>query len=104
MSKIRLKAHHLYIESDLAKAVFGDAPQVYTVYYPSKKSLLLAPMNDEFFPKLHKAQLQMLKLRNLQGDKTVYVRAILIDNDLDEEDRDLEYDYTEGGQLLSVTI
>ena len=104
MSKIRLKTHHLYIESDLAKAAFGDAAQVYTVYYPSKQSLLLAPMSDDFFPKLHKAQLQMLKSRNLQGDKTIYLREVMIDNDLDESDRDLEYAYTEGAQLLSVKI
>ena len=104
MSKIRIKTHHLYIDGDLAKAAFGDAAQVYTVYYPSKKSLLLAPMSDAFFPKLHKAQLQMLKTRNLQGDKTIYMREIMIDNDLDEEDRDLAFDYTEGAQLLSVKI
>ena len=104
MSQVRLKTNHLYIESALAKDAFGDAPQVYIVYYPNKHSLLLAPMHDEFFPKLHKANLQMLKTRNLQGDKTIYMREMMIDNDIDETDRDLEYNYIPGGQLLSIII
>lgn len=102
MSKIQLKTSHLYIDSDLAAAAFGDAAQVYVIYYPLKNSLLLAPMNDEFFPKLHKAGLIMLKSRNLKGDKTVSMYEILIDNDLDDADRDLEYEYTEGVKMLNV--
>jgi hypothetical protein len=103
-SKIKLKTQHLYIESDLAQMAFRDASQVYVVYYPFKKSLLLAPMSDEFFPKLHKAHLQMLKTRNLQGDKTVSLQEIIIDNDIDDSERDLEYDYTEGVNFLNIKI
>jgi hypothetical protein len=104
MSKVKLKTSHLYIESDLATAAFGEIAQVYVVYYKTKNSLLLAPMNDEFFPKLHKAGLIMLKSRNLQGDKTIAMHEILIDNDLDDANRDLEYQYTEGVKLLNVKI
>jgi hypothetical protein len=104
MSKIKLKTSHLYIDSDLAAAAFGDTAQVYAVYYKAKNSLLLAPMNDEFFPKLHKAGLLMLKSRNLQGDKTIAMHEILIDNDINDENRDLEYQYTEGVELLNVKL
>ena len=46
----------------------------------------------------------MLKSRNLKGDKTVSMYEILIDNDLDDTDRDLEYEYTEGVKMLNVKI
>ena len=103
MSKIHLKNSHLWIDSSVAQ-VFGDTPQVYAVYYPQKKSLLIAPMTDEFFPKLHKAALQMLKTRNLQGDKTISMQGFIIDNEIDDTDRELEFNYTEGVALLNVII
>lgn len=102
MSKVKLKTNHLYIEKELAEAAFGDVAQVYAVYYKAKNSLLLAPMNDEFFPKLHKAGLLMLKSRNLKGDKTISMYEIIIDNDLDDTDRDLVVEFTEGVKLLNV--
>lgn len=104
MSAIKLKTQHLYIDADIAQKALGDTVQVYTVYYPQKQSLLLAPMNDEFFPKLHKAHLQMMKTRNLKGDKTISIQEILIDNDIDDTDRDLEYELTEGIHLLNIKI
>lgn len=104
MSAVKLKTQHLHIDGSLAAKAFGEVAQVYTVYYASKNSLLLAPMTDEFFPKLHKAHLQMLKTRNLNGDKTVSIQGILIDNEIDDAERDLEYDYTEGAQFLNIKI
>jgi hypothetical protein len=104
MSKVKLKTNHLLIDNDLADKAFGETAQVYAVYYPQKKALLLAPMEDEFFPKLHKAGLLMLKSRNLKGDKTVSMYEIIIDNELDDADRDLDYEYTEGIKLLNVKI
>lgn len=104
MSKVKLKTSHLYLEASLAASIFGQAAQVYTVFYPHNKSLLLAPMEDEFFPKLHKAQLQMLKTRNLQGDKSISLQEIIIDHDLDDTDRDLVYDYQVGANMLQVSL
>ena len=104
MSKIKLKTNHLWIDSDLATAVFGDAPQVHSVDYSQKKTLLLAPMDDEFFPKLHKSGLMLLKSRNLKGDKTISMYEFIIDHDLEDTDRDLAYEYTEGVKLLNIQI
>ena len=102
MSKVKLKTHHLLIDGDLAVAAFGNVSQIYAVYYPLKNSLLLAPKDDEFFPKIHKAGLLMLKSRNLKEDKTVSMYEIIIDNDLDATDRDLEFQFTEGIKLVNV--
>lgn len=102
MSQVKLKTQHLYIESALAAAAFGNAAQVHTVFYPQQKSLLLAPMEDELFPKIHKTALQMLKTRNLQGDKSISLQELIIDHDLDASDRDLVFTHQEGIQMLQV--
>ena len=101
---IKLRTQHLWISGDIAGTVFGDLDKVYTVYYPQLHALLLAPMDDEIFPTIHKGDLQMLKTRNLEGDKTISLQEIIIDNDLDDSDRDLVFMHQPGVRMLHVTL
>ncbi len=101
---VKLKTQHLWISSDIAEATFGETAQVYVVYYPQQRALLLAPMDDELFPTIHKGGLQMLKNRNLQGDKTISLQEIIIDNDLDDTDRDLIFMHQPGMRMLHITL
>jgi hypothetical protein len=101
---VKLRTQHLWISGDLAKSAFGDAPQVYIIYYPKQHALLMAPMDDDLFPTLHKAALQMLKNRNLQGDKTISLQEIIIDNDIDDTERELMYTHQPGVPMLHVTL
>jgi hypothetical protein len=104
MPGIQLKTQHLLIAADIAAEVFGAAAQAFTVYYPQQRALLLAPMDDEIFPQVHKAQLQMLKSRNLSGDKSMSLQEIIIDHDIDEADRELEYVFQPGMRMLKITL
>lgn len=61
-------------------------------------------MDDEIFPTIHKGDLQMLKTRNLEGDKTISLQEIIIDHDLDDSDRDLLYMHQPGVRMLHVTL
>lgn len=101
---IKLKTQHLWISSDIAEVAFGEVAQVYVVYYPQQRALLLAPMDEEIFPTIHKAALQMLKNRNLQGDKTISLQEIIIDNDIDDTDRDLVFMHQPGMKMLHITL
>ncbi len=101
---IKLKTQHLWISGDIAESTFGETAQVHVVYYPQQRSLLLAPMEDEIFPTIHKGGLQMLKNRNLQGDKTISLQEIIIDNDLDDTDRDLVFMHQPGMRMLHITL
>jgi hypothetical protein len=101
---VKLRTQHLWISGDIAADAFGDAPQVYIVYYPQQKALLLAPMDDVIFPTIHKSGLQMLKNRNLEGDKTISLQEIIIDNDIDDTDRDLVVMYQPGLRMLHITL
>jgi hypothetical protein len=101
---VRLKTAHLWISADLAASAFGDTTQVYVVYYPQMKALLLAPMDDSLFTMHKNAGLQMLKIRNAQGDRTISLQEILIDHDIDPEEKDLTFMHQEGVRLLHVTL
>jgi hypothetical protein len=45
-----------------------------------------------------------LKSRNLQGDKTISLQEIIIDNDLDDTERDLVYMHQPGVRMLHVSL
>jgi len=103
-SPVRLRASHLHIDGELAQTVFGDCENAYVVYYPGRQLLLIAPVTDEDFKKLHQVQQHMVKDRNLQGDKSIALHELLIDQQLREEDRDLPHELQAGLGVLKVTL
>ncbi len=103
-SKVRLQASHLHIDHEVVTEIFGEEHNVYMVYYPDRRTLMLAPVSDEVFKNLHKAGQQMLKDRNLKGDKTIALHETLIDHQVDATNRDLEYEWQKGLGILNVKL
>jgi len=103
-SKVRLQGLHLIIDAEIATTVFGKDTVAYVVYYPERKTLMMAASTDDLFKKLHKTSQQMLKDRNLKGDKSLALGEVLIDNLLEEKDRDLEYKVEAALGILSVQL
>lgn len=103
MSAVYLKNSYLLIEASVAQAAFGDDWQVSVAYYPDRQTLLVAGKSKSFFEKLHQTNWLLLKDRNLAGDKSVNIRELLIDNDLDDTDRSLAYDLKTTG-ILSIAL
>ncbi|HMQ47157.1 MAG TPA: hypothetical protein PKA00_06590 [Saprospiraceae bacterium] len=101
-SKVQLRKKHLWIAADVATNAFNEEQQVYAVYYPKMGMLLLAPMSDSLFKQAHECLMLMLKDRNLQGDKSLSLQEIIIDNDLDDTDRPLAYTAVPGLRMLQV--
>ncbi|MEM6722829.1 MAG: hypothetical protein AAF598_02265, partial [Bacteroidota bacterium] len=51
---VHLRSGHLIIAKSVVEAAFGaDVNNVFTVYYPDRKSLMVANSKDELFKKLH---------------------------------------------------
>ncbi|HHG86225.1 MAG TPA: hypothetical protein ENJ82_15855 [Bacteroidetes bacterium] len=94
----------MVIDHEVASQIFGDDLNVYVVYYADRKTLMIAPASDEIFKKLHKAAQHILKDRNLKGDKTIALHEILIDNQLDETDRNLAYELQAELGILNVKL
>ncbi|KPM49733.1 hypothetical protein [Jiulongibacter sediminis] len=94
---IQLKSGHLIFDHKLIKDVFSEEDQVNHVYYPERKSFLIAPASKTFFKKMHETKWSNLKLKNLQGDKSLFIRDLIIDHEINDEDRGLTYDLKKTG-------
>lgn len=103
-SQVRLRSKHLIIDHEIIESIFSNEDNVYMVYYPDKNTLLIAPLSDELFKKLHKAGQHMLKDKNLKGDKSIALHETLIDHQLAAEDRDLIFKVEPALGLLNVTL
>ena len=101
---VRLKSSHLVIKSEVAAPLFGNSPNINLVYYPDRRTLMLARKDDELFASLHKAKQFMLKDRSLGGDKSIAIHEILIDNDVDISDRELDFTAGDGSGILSIQL
>lgn len=104
MSKILLKSSHIHIASEIVNPIFEKIHYAYVLYDEKKEKLLITPVDSNWFTKLYKPTQFLLKERNMKGDKTLGIRQILIDNDLDMEDKELDYKVVEGLNLIEINI
>ncbi|MBU6342431.1 MAG: hypothetical protein KGS48_13125 [Bacteroidetes bacterium] len=104
MSLVKLQARHLWIDGSLAADLIGEAPCVYLVYYPERKALLLAPIDESYFTTVHKANQALVKLRNIKGDRSISLQELLIDHDIPDDDRPLPFLHQEGLRMLHITL
>ncbi len=100
---MKLQNGHIIIPAEIVKTVLENENQVNWVYYSERQTLLIAGKSKVFFEKIHKTNWQSLKDKNMQGDKSLFVRAILLDNELDELDRDLVFDLKTTG-IISISL
>ncbi|MBQ4914652.1 hypothetical protein SAMN05421766_11320 [Zobellia uliginosa] len=103
-SKISLKTSHIYLDHELIAPIFGESLYAYVTYVEEQGHILITPVTSQWFVKMYKPTQFLLKSRNLKGDKTLAVRELLIDNDLDMSDRELDYEIIEKTQLIKVAI
>ncbi|MEM9930206.1 MAG: hypothetical protein AAF840_10335 [Bacteroidota bacterium] len=101
---VQLRRQHLWLSASIVQQVFANERQVYAVYYPQRGALLLASMSDDAFKSLHDCSLVMLKDRTPQGDKSLSLQEIIIDHDLNTEDRSLSFSFKPGLALLQVML
>ena len=103
-AKITLKTSHIYLDNGLIEPIFKEIHYAYVTYVEEQGNILITPVSSQWFVKMYKPTQFLLKSRNLKGDKTLAIREILIDNDLDTADRDLEYEIIKKTNLIKVNI
>ena len=103
-TKVALRSSHIYLDNALVASVFGEVNFAYVTYVEKQGKILITPVTSQWFVKMYKPTQFLLKSRNLKGDKTLAIREILIDNDLDVTDRDLEYEVIEKTNLIKVNM
>jgi len=99
-----LKSSHVYLNAELVERIFESIHYAYVTYVAEQKKMLITPVSSQWFVKMHKPTQFLLKSRNLKGDRTLAIREILIDNDLDTTDRILEYEIVEKTNLIKITM
>ncbi len=103
-SDVYLEAAHICIKKDIADKVFGSDRVALSVFYAADNTFLAAPSGEELFRKIHKVSQQMLKMKTANGDKSISIQELLLDNDLDDTDRDLEFTMEEALHILKVKL
>lgn len=101
---LQLVSGHLYIPADIANQIFQNVQNVNVVYYADKRRLLIAPKEDELFSKMHKAKQFMLKKRNALGSRSIALREIFIDHEVDNSDRTLIYEVVPEMNMLNIVL
>jgi len=105
MSKITLKSSHIYLDSEIVKSIFDTIHYAYVEFVSERNTLMITPVSSQWFIKLYEKPTQfLLKDRNLKGDKTLNIREILIDNDISDSNRDLDYELIEKTKLIKVKM
>lgn len=99
---VTLINRHLIISKGIVDGIFGDSSQVNWVYYEARKILMIASQHDDIFKSLHKTSMSMLKYKNSKGDRSMSLEEMLIDNELDGNDRSLEFNADEKMKILTV--
>jgi hypothetical protein len=103
-SDVYLEAAHICIRNNIADKIFGAERVVLSVFYPKDGAFMVAPAGEELFRTIHKASQQMLKTRNSAGDKAIPIQELLLDHEIDDHDRDLEYAAEESLHILKIKL
>ena len=103
-SDVYLESSHLCIKKNIAEKLFGSDSILLTIYYPQDRVFMMASTTEEFFKKIHKAKQQMLKSKNAQGDKSVSLQELILDEGIDETNRDLEFEMETALRILKVKL
>lgn len=99
-----LRSQHLIVHSDIVRSVFKDDKTVFMIYYPDKKILMLAPYFNELFRSLHKAKQYMLKEIAQNRENAIPLHAILLDNEIEMENRFLAFTADEKMNILTINL
>ncbi|HAF78415.1 MAG: hypothetical protein ABNH00_10210 [Dokdonia sp.] len=101
---VTLKSSHVYLDASLVDKVFDNIHYAYVTYVVAQGKMLITPVSSQWFVKMHEPTQFLLKSRNLKGDRTLAIREILIDNDLDTSDRVLHYEVVEKTNLIKIDM
>ncbi len=102
---VQLFNQHLLIKAFLADQFIKDCRQVYAVYYKDKNTLLLAPDTDKDFKQLHKAILLFVKIKNIEGDRSISLQEFFADwPDVPSDDRELTFEFQSAINVLKVNL
>jgi soluble P-type ATPase len=103
-SDVYLEASHICIKKNVAEKIFGTETVVLSVFYEKDNTFMVAPAGEELFKTIHKANQQMLKMKNASGDRSISIQELFLDNDIEETNRNLEFEVQQKLHILKVKL
>ena len=101
---VALKASHIQLDNSIVEKVFQNIHYAYVTYLESQERLLVTPVSSQWFVKMHEPTQFLLKDKNLKGDKAIGVRELLIDHDIYQDDRELNFEIVEKTNLIKIEL
>lgn len=101
---VALKASHIQLDNSIVNTVFQNIHYAYVTYVKAQNRILVTPVSSQWFVKMYEPTQFLLKDKNLKGDKSIAIREILIDNDIEQADRDLAYEIIEKTNLIKIQL
>jgi len=100
---IELKNDHIQIDANLHASVLMNEKYVYASIVDDNTKLVITPLSNTWFYQLHDAHSIMIK-DNSSATKTLNIRPLLIDNDLELSDGEMTFEVIERTKLLKIQI
>ncbi|NRB60740.1 MAG: hypothetical protein HRU50_12480 [Winogradskyella sp.] len=101
---VALKASHIQLDNSIVSKVFQNIHYAYVAYAKAQNRLLITPVSSKWFVKMYEPTQFLLKDKNLKGDKSIAVREILIDNNIEQQDRPLNFEVVEKTNLIKIQL
>ncbi|MEM8568766.1 MAG: hypothetical protein AAGF85_20075 [Bacteroidota bacterium] len=84
--------------------VLGNSTNVFVAYKKDLEAILVSPTSNAWFPKLHESMEFLLKIKDLKGTKSVGLREILIEHDIDDLDKKLQCSLNEDKNYIKIEL
>lgn len=104
MHELQLNSAHLLLAPPLATPLFGQDQRVFVSYKETQKVLLVSSSSNSWFPKLHQASTQILKIKDLKGTRSLAINDLLIDHDIDPQNRVLAYEANQEKKFIKIML
>lgn len=101
---VQLYNGHIVLSNVLVHQLFTNCEKLTWVYYAEKKCFMAAGITDTFFKTIHKTQEALLKHRNNNGDRSISIQELILDNDIDNTNRLLDYKADDAACILLVFL
>ena len=101
---IRLSSSHLCLDGNLVDSFFDKDPLALIAFQSESNQLIIAPSTSSWFTKIHQAQQCLLKTKSMDGDKSIAIHSLLIDHEIDDTDRTLNYELNRKAGWIKVDL
>ncbi|MEP0985097.1 hypothetical protein [Ekhidna sp.] len=102
--QLELRTSHLIIPPNLVEELLDEYATVYVSYKKDLGAILVSPKSNSWFPKLHESLELMVKNKDLHGTKSVSIREVLIDHDIDSSDKMFSATINKEKRILKIEL